>query len=495
MKPRLSISLHAVSVRRGSKWAIDEVSLELSPGARWVLLGANGAGKTQLLKLLCGDVWPTPRGADRTSDGRIYAIDGRSATLPEAKPRMAYLGGERQDKYARYDWNPTVRDLIATGLHGTDLLLHAVTPTQARRVTALMRSGRLTRLADRRFLTLSYGQQRIALLTRALASDPDWLFLDELYNGLDSHFRRRMDGILMAVRRRGQGWVVSAHRAGDVPKGTTRMLELAAGRIRRCEALQRGHILSLAAAAAEAVARKAPARSRSGPPAPVLIELRDVNLFVEHHPVLRQVNWQLRRGEQWAVIGANGAGKSSFLKLLYGDLAPALGGTLHRHGFPAGTPISEWKRRVGWVSPELQTTYLVDATLLELVASGRHASIGLNEPLSAADARHARKWLRFFGLVSFAARRPREVSYGQLRRALIARALCADARVLLLDEPLTGLDPEQRAFMKRLLQRLMRRKITLIAAVHHPEDLPPGITHVVHLHKRRARSADFHSAT
>jgi molybdate transport system ATP-binding protein len=495
MKPRLSISLHAVSVRRGSKWALDEVSLDLSPGGRWLLLGENGAGKTQLLKLLCGDVWPTPRGVDRTGDGRRYAIDGRAATLPEAKPRLSYLGGERQDKYTRYDWNPSVRDLIATGLHGTDLLLQAVSPAQSRRVTALMRMCRLTRLANRRFLTLSYGQQRIALLTRALAPNPDWLFLDELYNGLDAHYRRRMDGILTAARRRGQGWVISAHRADDVPRGTEWMVELNAGRVRRCEALQRDHILSLAAAAEEAVARKAPARTRRVPPAPLLIELEGVNLFVEHHPVLHHVNWQLRRGEQWAVIGANGAGKSSFLKLLYGDLAPALGGTLQRHGFPAGTPISEWKRQVGWVSPELQTTYLIEATLLELVASGLHSSIGLNEPLSAEDARRARKWLRFFGLASFAARRPREVSYGQLRRALIARALCAGARILLLDEPLTGLDPKQRAFMKRLLQRLMRQEVTLIAAVHHLNDLPDGITHAVHLHKRRARSAVFHSAT
>jgi len=80
-------------------------------------------------------------------------------------------------------------------------------------------------------------------------------------------------------------------------------------------------------------------------------------------------------GEHWAVFGANGAGKSSFLRLLYGDLAPALGGTIERRGFPAGTPIEAWKRRTGYVSPELQTDYAVDVTLIDLVASGRYASI------------------------------------------------------------------------------------------------------------------------
>jgi molybdate transport system ATP-binding protein len=223
----------------------------------------------------------------------------------------------------------------------------------------------------------------------------------------------------------------------------------------------------------------------------VLLKLTDVDLYVEYRAVLNHVNWQLRRGEHWAVFGANGAGKSSFLKLLYGDLAPALGGRIERAGCPPGTHISEWKRRVGLVSPELQTTYLVDVSVLELVASARYSSIGLVDEMTRADERNARKWLEFFDLVPFAQRRTRELSYGQLRRALIARALAADAQILLLDEPFTGLDPAQRSAMKRLLQRLMRRQVTVVAAVHHAEDLPRGISHSLRLHNRRAISADF----
>jgi ABC-type molybdenum transport system ATPase subunit/photorepair protein PhrA len=220
----------------------------------------------------------------------------------------------------------------------------------------------------------------------------------------------------------------------------------------------------------------------------LLLELRDVDLFVEYRPVLKAVDWQLRRGEHWAVFGANGAGKSSFLKLLYGDLFPALGGKIVRVGHPQGTPIADWKRQVGLVSPELQSTYAIDVTLLELVASGRYSSIGLAEAPSAVDLRIARRWLKFFKLLTMAKRRPRELSYGQLRRALIARAMAAEPRILLLDEPLTGLDPRQRAMTKRLLQQLMRRQVSIVAAVHHPEDLPLGMTHALRLHKRQARS-------
>jgi ABC-type molybdenum transport system ATPase subunit/photorepair protein PhrA len=158
-------------------------------------------------------------------------------------------------------------------------------------------------------------------------------------------------------------------------------------------------------------------------------------------------------------------------------------------------PIDSWKRRVGYISPELQTDYAVNVTVSDLVVSGRYASIGMAEAPTAADQKIARYWLKYFALLSVAKRRPRELSYGQLRRALFARALAGDARILLLDEPLTGLDPRQRAAMRRLLERLMKRGVTLIIAVHHPEDLPRGMTHVMRLHKRRAEAADFQSAT
>jgi ABC-type molybdenum transport system ATPase subunit/photorepair protein PhrA len=73
--------------------------------------------------------------------------------------------------------------------------------------------------------------------------------------------------------------------------------------------------------------------------------------------------------------------------------------------------------------------------------------------------------------------------------------MAGNPRLLLLDEPLTGLDPKQRRIMKRLLEKLMRKKVAIVAAVHHLEDLPRGMTHALHLHKHRARVLDLHSAT
>src|SRR5271155_535772 len=142
MKPRLAVSLRTLIVRRGDNWVLRDISWELRPGQRWALLGHNGAGKTQLLKVLSGEVWPTPLRAKAANldAARIYRIGRERVDLLEAKQHIAYVGSERQDKYARYGWNLSVRDVVATGLHGTDLLLAPIGRREKSRVDAMLRA-------------------------------------------------------------------------------------------------------------------------------------------------------------------------------------------------------------------------------------------------------------------------------------------------------------------------------------------------------------------
>jgi molybdate transport system ATP-binding protein len=343
-------------------------------------------------------------------------------------------------------------------------------------------------------LTLSYGQRRRTLLARALAGKPQVLLLDEVFNGLDSVSARILRSVLQHDRGGAGTWILTTHRAHDVPPNVTHVAKLEEGR------------LVLATPAREQFAHKSFTQKAfnqkafnqkafnklsritalARPPSPTrrvrksrtkagttsLVRLREVDLYRDYRLVLRDVDWDIARGEHWAILGRNGSGKSTLLKLLYGDLHPRLGGTIERAGVPFGTPISEWKRRVGFVSPELQAEYFLARDLEEIVVSGRYASVGLNEAATNADLRAARRWLKFFGLQELAHRGPRTVSYGQMRLALLARAMINDPELLLLDEPCTGLDPDIRTKVLTVLTRLAKRGVQLVMAVHDQNDIP-----------------------
>jgi molybdate transport system ATP-binding protein len=229
--------------------------------------------------------------------------------------------------------------------------------------------------------------------------------------------------------------------------------------------------------------RQAPTDRRKAKAAEPLVRLHGVDLYRDYRLVLRDVDWTIRRGEHWAIWGRNGSGKSSLLKMLYGDLHPKLGGVIERNGVLLGTPIAEWKRRVGFVSPELQAEYFLARDLEEVVISGRYSSIGLNDTARRDDRKAARSWLKFFGLSRLADRKPRAVSYGQMRLALLARAMINQPELLLLDEPCTGLDPKVRAIVLAMLAKLASGGVQLVIAVHDRADVPPCVKCELHIER------------
>jgi molybdate transport system ATP-binding protein len=202
--------------------------------------------------------------------------------------------------------------------------------------------------------------------------------------------------------------------------------------------------------------------------------------------VIRDLNWELKRGEHWAILGENGSGKSTLISLLYGDLHVALGGKLLRAGMKRGARIEDWKRRVGWVSPELQADHYAARSIEEIVISGRYNSVGLDLPPTRSDRAHAQRWLKFFGLERLSHRGPRQVSYGQLRLALMARAMVNSPELLLLDEPCAGLDRDVRVEVLHFLDELARSGVQIVMAVHDQEDIIPSVTDVLRIERGRA---------
>jgi molybdate transport system ATP-binding protein len=477
-------------VRLGRHWALRDVSLDIRAGERWLLLGPNGAGKTVLLKLLRGDIWPTPTGRETR---RYHLRDGEVLEQPLlAAERIAYLGPERQDRYVRRESTLDVAQVVLTGYDDSDFPLQPATPAQQRRILQVLRQVGLAGCLSRKFLTLSYGQRRRVLLARAVVREPDVLLLDEALNGLDAKGR---DAFLRALRRASSprtAWVLTSHRRSDAPADLTHVARIAHGGIASIVDLRAGSVDPSVAGlearppvgqASQRNARAAGAGERKTGSCKPLLRLQRAAVYREEQPVIGRFDWALERGQHWWLRGANGAGKSTFIAMLYGDLWPAHGGTRERQ-WPAA---DDWKARVGLVSPELQARYAATGcTVEEIVASGFHASIGLNEWPTAAELRCVRRELRAWGLVDLATRQARELSYGQLRLALVARAFVRLRRLWLLDEPFDGLDAVARQRLRARLDAEVSGGATVVMATHHDEDVPAYVTRVLRFQRGRA---------
>jgi ABC-type molybdenum transport system ATPase subunit/photorepair protein PhrA len=280
-------------------------------------------------------------------------------------------------------------------------------------------------------------------------------------------------------------WVFATHREPDVPDSMTHLLELDRGRIRqraRRRPQQARDLLrqdSREFLAPGARRRIATARRR------VLVELENAHVYVDDAHILHGVDLRVVHGDCWVVHGANGSGKSTLLRAVYGDHAVAAGGSIRRAGVLPGVPLETFKLRTAYVAPHLQTWQAPKMPVIEVVASGRYASIGLNDPVTAADRLHAETALRRFGIFALRKRTMAELSYGQARRVLFARAWAREPVLALLDEPFAGLDRATRADLARRLNTWIAEGGSCIIATHHREEWPAHTTHVLRLEAGR----------
>jgi molybdate transport system ATP-binding protein len=350
-------------------------------------------------------------------------------------------------------------------------------------VRSALRALGILHLAERLFLSLSYGERRVVLLTRALASRPRLLLLDEVLNGLDEPNRQRILAWL-ASRRRRLPWVFATHDAADVPAATTHALLLQHGRVAYSGTLRRAPLarwLGQPRAHAAQGSRGAPARGRR------LVHLANARVYLDERRVLNGLSFSVHAGEWWLVHGHNGSGKTTLLRTLYGDHGVAVGGAIERAALLPGMPLEAFKKRVGLVAPHLQSDQPRQLTVAEVVQSGRHASIGLNAAPSAADRAAARRVLAHLGLSRLASRQVAQLSYGQSRRVLFARALVREPTLLLLDEPFAGLDVPTRRALRRRLCALAAGRIAVVVTAHRPEEWRACATHELELAAGQAR--------
>jgi molybdate transport system ATP-binding protein len=213
----------------------------------------------------------------------------------------------------------------------------------------------------------------------------------------------------------------------------------------------------------------------------VLVRLAHVNVHLQGHHVLKDVSWQLGSGEHWAFTGRNGSGKSTLLRVIRGDqwIDPDGGERTYAFdGRPTRGVISA-RAQIGFVAPEQQEYYTRLALPISgraVVASGLDDTVYLQRSLRDDEAAVVDRLLERLDLAELARRPMRALSFGQMRRLLIARALVRTPRILVLDEFTNGLDGDARRETLALLDALTDT-VQMIFASHRHEDFIPAVSH------------------
>lgn len=207
----------------------------------------------------------------------------------------------------------------------------------------------------------------------------------------------------------------------------------------------------------------------------MVIDIKDVSITRDSKYILKEINWSVKKGEHWAILGLNGSGKTTLLNMINGYIFPSrgelkvLGETFGRYDF------RELRKSIGWVSTALQERLHGNETAEDTVISGKYASIGLLNKATKEDKVRAKALLDKFSISHLGKRKYETLSQGEKQKVLIARGLMSFPKLLILDEPCTGLDIFSKEQLLVDIEKLSKDpdSPTLIYVTHQIEEILP----------------------
>ncbi|WP_394137974.1 ABC transporter ATP-binding protein [Cytobacillus oceanisediminis] len=215
----------------------------------------------------------------------------------------------------------------------------------------------------------------------------------------------------------------------------------------------------------------------------IVICLNSISWKRDGKEILHNVSWEVEKGQHWVVLGLNGSGKTTLLKMIIGYEWPNGGQVSVLGNLYGKTNIPELRRSIGWVSTSLDDKFQFrpSDTVLEIVLSGKFASIGLYEDITQKDLEKAIELMERFNIRHVENQTLSSLSQGEKRKAMIARALMASPKLLILDEPCNGLDIYSKEELLSSIEKMMAQPEgpTVLYVTHHIEEIVPSISHTL----------------
>ena len=427
--------------------------------------------------------------AGRNASGKTLYVDKLRKQMASDKVRYiafrdSYGVATDQSYYLQLRWNQ--HDIDAETPNTGQLLEQSFrmtgpdTPERREWQRHIYEMFGMTPLLDKYIITLSSGELRKYQLAKTLLAQPTTLILDNPFIGLDSGTRQQLRDLmkLLAEERQLEIMMVVSRRE-DIPDYVTDVIsigDMPDGDGTGLSEEKRQSILNLP-------------YNENDYHTDEVVNMHKVSITYGDRTILKELDWQVRNGEHWVLTGPNGSGKSTLLSLVCADNPQGYACDISLFGRQRGSGESIWeiKRHIGYVSPEMHRSYHRDIPALQIVASGLKDSVGLYARTTPEEQDICRWWMDIFNIGHLAERSFLKMSSGEQRLVLLARAFVKDPELLILDEPLHGLDNMNRRLAKDVIETFCQRKNkTLIFVSHYNEERPACIDHEMTLNVQRS---------
>jgi len=488
MKNPIVIKLENISLRVRDTFLLANTNWQIDKGQHWAILGPNGAGKTSLAKALTGEV-PVVRGTISSPHELTPASRAGYVSFEQHQRLIEREERRGESRYFSGDLNriTTVYEI---------LLESCATPgCSTIDVEQIAAELKIQYLLEREIGVLSTGEMRKVQIARILINSPEILILDEPFDGLDQSSRTELAQIIDDLMDDSRTVILVTHRQREILPNITHVLALGDGKIifkgKREEILMppRMELLypssfktSFTIPAKEAGHKRQDTTAHSE----ILVSMKNVTIKYEDTTVLNNVNWTMKTGENWVILGPNGCGKTTLLNLITGDNPQAYANEIYLFGKRRGSGESIWdiKRRTGMISSELQIRYRKPITAFEVVVSGFFDSVGLYRDYTLEQKEAAEQWMEVLGIADKSDRAFNQLSYGEQRMQLLARSMVKIPQILILDEPCQGLDRSNRQRILDAIEVIGHQSQTnIIYVTHYPQEIPRCMTHLLQFEK------------